>query len=140
MEFYNNIPNNPQMMNPPNYMMMGMNQMNFLNMDYNINKNNINNMMINQSDQKNEIIIIFRPSGYYRGPILIQTFLDEKVSDLIEKYRKVACDYGQKQKIIFNGKLLNLELTVAEAGLWNYADIFVLYQKIITKKTKINKL
>ena len=50
MEFYNNIPNNPQMMNPPNYMMMGMNQMNFLYMDYNTNENNI---MMNQLEKKN---------------------------------------------------------------------------------------
>ena len=121
MEFYNNIPNNPQMMNPPNYMMMGMNQMNFLNMDYNTNENNI---MMNQLEKKIEINTInFIHSDNSRIHIHISP--DEKVSDLIEKYRKVACDYGQSKKFIFSGKNLNLELTVAEAGLFNSANIFV---------------
>ena len=120
MEFYNNIPNNPQMMNPPNYMMMGMNQMNFLNMDYNTNENNI---MMNQLEQKIEINITFIHSDNSR--IVIYILPDEKVSDLIEKYRKVACDYGQSKKFIFSGKNLNLELTVAEAGLFNNAIIHV---------------
>ena len=121
MEFYNNIPNNPQMMNPPNYMMMRMNQMNFLNMDYNTNENNI---MMNQLGQKIEInTIYFVHSDNVRVHIHISP--DEKVSDLIEKYRKVACDYGQSKKFIFSGKNLNLEITVAEAGLFNGAIIFV---------------
>ena len=120
MEFYNNIPNNPQMMNPPNYMMMGMNQMNFLNMDYNTNENNI---MMNQLEQKIEINITFIHSDNSRIHIHISP--DEKVSDLIEKYRKVACDYGQSKKFIYSGKNLNLELTVAEAGLIYYPIIYV---------------
>lgn len=77
MEFYSNIPNNPQMMNPPINMMMGMGQMEFLNMDYNTNKNNINNMMISQSEQKKYIKVIFRVGGCSCGTIEIETFLDE---------------------------------------------------------------
>ena len=56
---------------------------------------------------------------------LIQTFPDEKVSELIEKYRKMFNDYDETKKFIFNLKNLDMDLTCAEEGLFDNAIIFV---------------
>ena len=57
--------------------------------------------------------------------IEIQCTLDEKVSDLIEKYRAKTGNHEPTKKFIFNPKALNHDLTLAEAGISNNAYIFV---------------
>ena len=58
-------------------------------------------------------------------PLIIQTFPDEKVSELIEKYRKMFNDYDETKKFIFETKNLDMDLTCAEEGLFHNAIIFV---------------
>ena len=79
------------------------------------------------------ICVIFRAGGGAGGqdgaPIMIQCMQDDKVSSVIEKYRMKANDRDDSKKFIFNAKNLTPSLTVAEAGITNNANIFVVYNK-----------
>ena len=57
--------------------------------------------------------------------ISIQCTLDDKLSDIVEKYRTKSLDRAEKN-FVFNAKKLNLSLTAAEAGLNDNSTIFVL--------------
>ena len=91
-------------------------------------RNNDNNAQLNI-----EICVIFRVSinGQPNVPIMIQCTPNEKVSDIIEKYRNKANDYDDSKKFIFNAKNLNPNLSAAEAGITNNANIFVVRIKRI---------
>ena len=72
--------------------------------------------------------IIFRKSGavgQVSNPIMVQCMPDEKVSEVIEKYRRESGDRDPTKKFIFNARPISQTLTVAEAGLTNNANIFV---------------
>ena len=56
---------------------------------------------------------------------MVQCMPDEKVSEIIEKYRRKSGDLDRSEKFIFNAKTLNPNLTVAEAGITVGANIFV---------------
>ena len=131
-------------MNPMNNMNMmnqmqasGMNPMNNMNMmnnmKMNMNMNNMNNManmnnMGNQQPQQNSqfINVYFRAGAQgENGSIMIQCTLNDRVSDLINKYKTKSLEDVSKKKFIFNAKALNPSLTVAEAGLQEGANIFV---------------
>ena len=56
----------------------------------------------------------------------------EKVSEIIEKYRNKSGDHDPHKKFIFNAKPLNHSLTLAQAGIINNANIFVIKTKLIT--------
>ena len=76
--------------------------------------------------------VIFRASGatgQAGAPIMIQCTPNDKVSDIIEKYRNKANDRDDTKKFIFNAKNLNASLSVAEAGITNNANIFVVATK-----------
>ncbi len=78
------------------------------------------------SQQQRGLNVNFRKSradGQENPPILVQCMPDDKVSDVIKKYRKKAGDHDST-KFIFNAKNLNPCLTVAEAGITNNAIIF----------------
>ena len=80
--------------NPMNYMndMNNMNNMNPM--------NSMNNM--NNNDKQKKIEVIFRRGGggiENNDPIILQCTADEKVSQLIERYRAKANDYDKKKKI-----------------------------------------
>ena len=95
------------------------------------NNNNIDLSSINllQENIFNEmevgISVIFRYSSTNMPPILIQCFPNEKVSDVIKKFRLKSGNYSKSLKFIFNAIKLNQVLTVAEAGLTNNCNIFV---------------
>ena len=80
------------------------------------------------------ITVIFRASPNPKPPIYIQCMFDDKVSSIIEKYRKKANDYSHTKKYIFNAKELNPLLSIAEAGLTNNANVFVEETKESKKK------
>ena len=72
------------------------------------------------------LMIIFRASdANQKQPIMVQCMPDEKVSEIIEKYRHKSGDYDLSKKFIYNAKPLYPKLTVAEAELQNNANIFV---------------
>ena len=56
---------------------------------------------------------------------MIQCVLDEKVSEIIERYRNKANDFDQTKKFIFNANMLKPNLTLEETGISNNANIFV---------------
>ena len=89
--------------------------------------------ILNQSNTG--ISIIFRQSVYNNldkiGPIMIHCFPDEEVSSIIEKYRNKSNDRDPNKKFIFNAKNLSPYLSVAEAGITNNSNIFVVKTKSI---------
>ena len=103
----------------------------------NVGNNNDNNNQNNQDNQNNSggISVIFRVSGTQgQGqaqipPVMIQCLSNEKVSEVIKKYRIKSGDNDETKKFIFNAKNLAPSLTVAEAGLTNNANIFVVATK-----------
>ena len=56
---------------------------------------------------------------------MIQCQLNERVSDLIQRYRTKSGDRDPSKKFIFNAKNLNQSLTIEEAGITNNGNIFV---------------
>jgi hypothetical protein len=58
---------------------------------------------------------------------------NEKISSLIEKYRLKADDHVQKEKFLFNGKELDSNKTLSEAGLRNGSKINVCDMRDIPK-------
>ena len=89
----------------------------------NVGSNNPNQSI---SNSDNFINIKFRKNemGGDRE-IVVQCTLNDRVSDIIEKYRSKSGDPDQTKKFIFNAKALNPTLTASEAGLSNQATIFV---------------
>ena len=122
--------NNMNMMNPMNNMNM-MNQGTMMNAAINMqNNNNMANMgnMNSQPPQTNNqyINVYFRAGAQgENGHIMIQCTMNDKVSQLIERYKTKSQEDVSKKKFIFNAKALNPSLTVSEAGLQEGANIFV---------------
>ena len=59
----------------------------------------------------------------------VQCLPDEKVSDIIQKYRIKACNHNTDIKFIYNAKALNEDLTICENAIINNACIFVVQPK-----------
>ena len=142
-----NIKNNA-MMNQ-----MAMNNFNpMMNQNYAINNNNLQQLMQQQlmqmqqmmqqqqmqqemlMNQQNEniqkekeistIINVFFRKGKDKR-YFVQCHFNEKIANVIKKYRNMTNDFTDTEKFIFNAKALNPSITVAEAGLYNKATIFV---------------
>ena len=136
----------PNMQNMPNMQMSGMNQMpnmmnpqmnmgnnmgmmdqaNAMNMNFN-NNMNMGNMNSNTpAQQSNQLSVYFRAGNNgENGSIMIQCTVNDKISDLIAKYRAKSLEDVSQKKFVFNAKALNPNLTVAEAGINDGANIFV---------------
>ena len=137
MNQMNQMGMNPNMMNMAAMMMGNMQQMNNNNQTQAASSNNAGNSNTSQTQKKDDsqggMSIIFRVSGAGGGqngpPLTIQCLAEEKVSDLIQRYRTKANDHDTSKKFIFNAKALNTDLSVAEAGLTNNANVFVVTTK-----------
>ena len=129
---------NPGMMNPGmNPMMNGMGNMGntgMMNAAMNMNQMNMNNMNnlnaqgYNNPPRNNSggINVYFRAGqNGENGSIMVQCTLDEKISEVIKRYGTKSMEDTSKKKFIFNAKALIPTLTVAEAGLQEGANIFV---------------
>jgi len=98
-------------------------QQNMFNQMQNMQNNLLNDNFQNQIElPKNYIDVRFRKKDC---EYIIQCNLNDKVSNVIEKYRIKANDRETKVKFIYNLMYLNPSLTVAEAGLQNNSTIFV---------------
>lgn len=89
-----------------------------------------NNSLINENHY--EISAYFRISGNNhnnRATTAIQCYNDEKVSEIIKRYRILTGDIDESKNFIFNGKNLNPMLTVGEAGINHNGNIFVVQTK-----------
>ena len=129
--------NNMNNMNLNNMNMNNMNKMNLKNMN-NMGFINMNNMMnpmmnpimkndfnFNQETKSEEITVYFDNREIdKRLPITCQT--KEKVSELIERYRRTYNDNNKKIKFIYNAKILHPSLTCDEAGLMDNSIIIVI--------------
>ena len=90
------------------------------------NQSQQNKNSSNSGNNPGGISVFFRKSGTGQSdpPIMIQCTLNEKVSELIKRYRTKSNDH-QPKRFIFNAKQLNETLSCAEAGLTNNSNIFV---------------
>ena len=93
----------------------------------------MNMQMQNQlnENQYHSIKVIFR-AGSNRiesKPITVECSPNEKVNDVIERYRNLSNDRDTTKKFIFNAFALNPSLTIAEAGMANDSNVFVLATK-----------
>ena len=137
-----NSPRNDHMMTSPNhfnlmsqqnyFLMQNMtNHMGNLQISHNMEhyKNENINMNQNQLEEKKKftsfIVFFLGPSSGQHSSIMIETDIDEKISILIEKYRKKSGDYDFSKKFIYNAKDLDINMTCGEAGLVELAKIFV---------------
>ena len=102
------------------------------------NNNNFNQNQSNESASNSNVgssdsssggyNVVFRASGQggnSRPPLTIQCMPNEKVSELIERYRTKSGDRDPTKKFIYNAKKLNMDLTISDAGITNNANIFV---------------
>ena len=116
-----------------NNQMNPINQMAAMMQNFKLNENNSNIPSQSEENQtySGYINLEFRISGNegINKGYEIQAKLDEKVSEIIERYRVKYGDHDHTKKFIFNAKALNFDLTVAEAGLSNDANIFVVTTK-----------
>ena len=128
----NIIGNNNMMGNMMSNNIMGNNNMMGNNMMNNMNMMNMGLMPIIPEIPKS-FNIIFRRSDLEkerRKPLLVKVNEDEKVSEIIQRYREKYSDFEQNLKFIFNAKELNTFLSVAEHGLSENANIFVEKKKV----------
>ena len=100
----------------------------------NFNQGNTGNQNPNPSNSGSSsggINVFFRKNGTGENdpPLMIQCMPNEKVSELIKRYRTKSGDHEPTKKFIFNAKQLNVTLNCAEAGLTNDSNIFVVATK-----------
>ena len=114
-----------------------MNQMMIAQMIANNGNNSQNNDSQSQSSNNNSnmnsnggfTVIFILNAGDNKEPISVQCMPNDRVSEVIEKYRSKANDHDETKKFIFNAKELDRTLTVAEAGLQDRANVFVVTTK-----------
>ena len=87
------------------------------------NKQNINENKFNQ----NYIYIIFKQQSEYgsNNQLTIFFYPDDKISDIIEKFRNKANVHDDNRRFIYNAKELNPSLSLAEAGLLYGSVVYV---------------
>ena len=122
---------NGMMMNMINFNNKNMPMNQFATMMGNMNAQIANNNFCNQGNFQNNNA---QNQNDYGGinvsdEIIIQYLPDEKVSELIKRYRTKTGDDDTTKKFIFNAKALNESLSVAEAGLANNLNVFVVRTK-----------
>ena len=118
----NNIMNLKEMMENLNQMEMLINQMQ--------NNNNKTFEEINKNEdldyQQIGLRFVKGGDGRHDDGMTVECRLDEKVSDVIQRYRIKTGDQDIAKIIYyFNSRDLNPNITVAEAGLYNLATIYV---------------
>ena len=111
-----------------NQMDENINLMNQMNQDINlINRMNENK---NESFEKSkELAIIFRKSN--TDPVSIICKSNEKVSEIIKRFREKINYFKEDIIFSFNAKKLNKDLTIDEAGLMNNSNVFVNQQQCL---------
>ena len=142
----NNMSNINNMM--PNNMMIGMmsnnmgmmnnftNMNNLNNTNFNLirNDNNMTNMNIELSSNNPKFFNVnFKDSGVdikdknnnNNRVICVSVEENEKISDIIHKYKQKSQNFENNIKFVFNGKELNPSLTAKEVGLTKDSNIFV---------------
>ena len=111
---------------------MNMNLMNLMNSNQNnpnVGDSNLNHLanplanMVSTTLYDPGISVIINKNG---TKTTIPCKLNDKVSDIIEKYKNATSDKSKNLKFIYNAKKLNEDLLVSEAGLVDGSVIFVI--------------
>ena len=85
-----------------------------------------NNIIINSNDVE-QINILFKYQNYAEiRKINMQCILDEKISNLIKRFRIKINDFDSLLVFVFNGQRLDSNLTIAQARLRDRSVISVL--------------
>ena len=84
----------------------------------------------------NNLQIIFRKNN--SPPLSFLAKYDDKVCDIIQRFRYQVNDNDPSLRFIFNAKQLNPDLTVYEAGINNGSNIFVVKPKIDSTQISSN--
>ena len=95
------------------------------------NEENDNNKDIEHSNnflsnfKSTQIRVIFRQAnGRFASSVFCLP--EEKIANVIDKYRNKSGDYNPYKRFIFNSKDLSQELTVNEVGISNNSNIFII--------------
>ena len=121
----NNNMNLNRFMIQPNLMMANIQPINMNQMQQQMILNNFNNIQNNNGDNNCIINITFIDDFGKKTVVQIKT--NEKISEMIEKYRKKANDYNPKTLFLYNGKKLIPHLTAIEVGLVDGVEVLVTY-------------
>ena len=90
----------------------------------------IEEIPIENSNHSINIQVIFKEKENPLNEIIVETTFNEKISDLLEKYRKLSKDKSiNNKKFIFKNKNLVNSLTVSESGIYNKCTIIVISLK-----------
>lgn len=90
----------------------------------------IEEIPIENSNHSINIQVIFKEKENPLNEIIVETTFNEKISDLLEKYRKLLKDKSiNNKKFIFKNKNLVNSLTVSDAGIYNKCTIIVISLK-----------
>ena len=104
------------------------NQMNQgINMNFNPFNFNANMMAINQPNFESNIITVIFKQDWTMRLITVDCSLDEKISNIIEKYRKKSGDYDTRRVFLFNGKKLLSNMNASEAGFKHLMTVTVIW-------------
>ena len=95
-------------------------------MDNNNKKNNLININQFSKIDDEEIYVIFIKE---ETKTRFKCKRNEKVNDIIEKYREEAFDDDTNIKFFYNGKELNKNIIASEAGISNNSNIYVVTSK-----------
>ena len=97
-----------------------------MNQILNQNQSNAGSSSVSNSSNSGGITVLFRKNDAPgEKPFAIQCMLSDQVSDIIQRYRNKSGDNDVTKKFIFNAKALNPQLSCAEAGLSDQANVFV---------------
>ena len=83
----------------------------------------MNQQMENIQKSEEKITVHFHKID--RPVVDVHCSLNNSISDIINEYRKYSLDNFPEERFIFKNKILPQSLTVAEAGLANDSNIFV---------------
>ena len=78
------------------------------------------------------LTIFFRQSGQSTikpNPVVINCYSNDSLLSVIEKYRIISNDRDTSKKFIYNAKRLQFDKNMAEAGITNNSNIFVVKGK-----------
>ena len=137
----NNGMNQMGMSNPmmnPGMMNMGMGNMNMMqaamnmNMMNNNNLENMNNMNMGNTTQSNNQFInvdFIMGADEENEKIMIQCSMDDKIQDLIDRFKTKTLEDVSTKKFIFNARALIPTKTVRDSEIFNGAKIFVVETK-----------
>ena len=84
----------------------------------------INNFKAIQNNN-NKISLIFNQRFGCNEKIAVTCLKEEKISEIIQKYRNKSRDFDLNRTFIFGARKLNTSLNVMEQGLKDFDSIFV---------------